>query len=157
MSESQTGRSDLEVVCANYRTAHFQIRPDARMAPGLGQIERLHGEGSQDLFHMLFTAGFAGGVLRSFDTMQQLRGGDRANQGLGVGYCRRNPGMSNLPRSSAVRIDVSRINPMRISGAVEWHFQYRPRMRALHPAAALASWANVLPVRRKSVQRSATG
>jgi len=49
----------------------------------LHEVEGLYNNGSKDLFHMLLAPGLSRGILRPFDAMQQLRGSDGGNEGLG--------------------------------------------------------------------------
>ena len=62
--------------------------------------------------------------------------------------------MSNLPRSSAINYDVSRINPMQSLAAVAWcgRVQCHPQKRWLHPREVVRIDASAQPNHRRSAR-----
>lgn len=70
---------NLQVMRANHLAAHFQFRPETRMAAGLIQVKGLHEQTGQNMLNMTFPAGTAGRVRCTLNAMQQFSCGNCRN------------------------------------------------------------------------------
>ena len=113
MPQRQPGGGNLQVVRPDHQSARLQIGPKAGMAASLCQVKWQEEEVGQNQFDMALSAS-AGAAFGALNAVSNSEAVMTAIKICGVGNKPRNPAMSNLPRSSAIRIEVSRINPMPI-------------------------------------------
>ena len=114
MPESERGGGNLQVMRPDHLPARFQVRPDARMAAGLVEIKGLHEHGSKNLFHLLLTPSAAGRVLRPLSAVKEFGCNHGGNQRLRGGKLAQETLQIKFAALGAIKIEVSRINPMRI-------------------------------------------
>ena len=133
MVKSDSRSRYLQIVSADHQAAHFQVCPNLGMIPSLKQIKRLDKDRCENLLtcrwrRALRLASAARSTpCRSSDAvMAVISGGCDENW-------RRKPGISNFPRSSAIKIELSRISPMMVLVKANWPERVRYRQQTLRP------------------------
>jgi hypothetical protein len=114
MAQCERGRSDLQIVRPDHQAVHFEERPNNSVTASYGEIERQNNDGSEHVFDMLLPPGLSSWSIGSLNSVEQFGSGHGGDKWLRRTDAMEKASVSNRPRSSEIRMELSRINPIGI-------------------------------------------
>lgn len=104
---------NLEIVRPYHQTPRLKIGPEPGVMARYAEVKRYHLNRGQNPFDVTLSGGSSSGILGAFHSMEKLGSGDCSDDRLGGGELGEESPHLKFARSSAMRIEVSRISPMR--------------------------------------------